>query len=154
MRHTPIRFLKTAWMLLVALCLSGAPAMAQTPIESTPTTFLMAAQINGSNTFSECSLAHIRPSLSASCIARPQVVDASIENMPAEVEGTAGIPVSVPIEVSAVGSAPMNDVQLFISLQAPVTVASANVPGGSCAAGGGGLTCELGTIEAAGSASM
>jgi len=120
------------------------------PCQSTPTTFLMAAQINGSNTFSECSLARMLPSVSASCIARAQVVDASIENTPAQVEGTAGVAVSVPVEVSAVGSAPMNDVQVFISLQAPVSVDSAIVPGGSCAAGAGGATCELGTIEAGG----
>jgi hypothetical protein len=121
------------------------------PCQSTPTTFLMAAQINGSNTFSECSLARIRPSVSASCIARAQVVDASIENTPAEVEGTAGVAVIVPVEVSAVGSAPMNDVRLFISLQAPVLIESATVPGGNCAAGAGGATCDMGTIQAGGS---
>ena len=87
----------------------------------------------------------------ASCITRVPVVDASIENTPTTIEGTAGTAVSLPIQVNAIGSAQMNDVLVSISLQAPVAVDSATVPGGSCATGAGGVACELGTIEAGGS---
>ena len=126
-------------------------AEAGSPCQSTPSTFLMAAQINGSNTFSQCSLGRMLPSVSgASCITRVPVVDASIENTPTTIEGTAGTAVSLPIQVNAIGSAQMNDVLVSISLQAPVAVDSATVPGGSCATGAGGVACELGTIEAGG----
>jgi hypothetical protein len=37
-----------------------------------------------------------------------------------------------------------------ISLPAPVAVDAVTVPGGSCATGAGGATCELGTIEVGG----
>ena len=127
-------------------------AEAGSPCQSTPATFLMAAQINGSNTFSQCSLERMRPSvLGASCITRTRLVDASLESTPTTIEGTAGAAVSLSVEVDAVGSAPLQDVLVSISLQAPVAVESAIVPGGSCATGAGGATCELSIIEAGGS---
>ncbi len=127
-------------------------AEAGSPCQSTPATFLMAAQINGSNTFSQCSLGRMRPSATlASCITRLRIVDASLESTPTTIETTAGTDVSLPVEVNAVGSAPMQDVLVSISLQAPVAVDSATAPGGGCATGAGGATCELGMIEAGGS---
>ncbi len=126
-------------------------AEAGSPCQSTPATFLMASQINGSNTFSQCSLGRMRPSVSlASCITRLRIVDASLESTPTTIQGTAGTAVSLPIEVNAVGSAPMEDVLVSISLQAPVAVDSATVLGGGCATGAGGATCNLGTIEPGG----
>jgi Metallo-peptidase family M12/Domain of unknown function DUF11 len=126
-------------------------AQAGSPCQGTAPTFLMATQINGSHTFSQCSLDHMRPNAArASCIARILLIDASIQDTPDTVEGTAGSEVMMPVEVSSVGSAQLNDVQVAVSLQAPVAVESASVPGGSCATGAGGVTCQLGTIEARG----
>ena len=126
-------------------------AQAGSPCQGTAPTFLMATQINGSHTFSQCSLDHMRPNAAlASCIARVQLIDASIQDTPDTVAGTAGSEVMMPVEVSSVGSAQLNNVQVSVSLQAPVAVESASVPGGSCATGAGGVTCQLGTIEARG----
>jgi hypothetical protein len=126
-------------------------AQAGSPCQSTAPTFLMATQINGSHTFSQCSLDHMLPNAAhASCIAHIRLIDASIQDTPDTVEGTAGSEVMLPVEVSSVGSAQLNDVRVSVSLQAPVAVESASVPGGSCATGAGGVTCELGTIEARG----
>ncbi|HEY7378307.1 MAG TPA: M12 family metallo-peptidase [Steroidobacteraceae bacterium] len=126
-------------------------AVSGSPCEGTAPTYLMAAQINGSNTFSQCSLEHMRPiAAHASCVTRMRLIDASIEATPETLEATAGKEVMLPVEVSAVGKAQLNDVQVSISLQAPVAVEFASVPGGSCAAGAGGVTCQLGAIEARG----
>ena len=124
---------------------------AGSPCESTAPAYLMAAQINGSNTFSQCSLEHMRPTVArASCITLASVADASIADTPAVIEGTAGTAVNLPVEVSSVGSAQLNNVVVSISLPAPVAVDAVTVPGGSCATGAGGATCELGTIEVGG----
>ncbi|HKE42990.1 MAG TPA: M12 family metallo-peptidase [Steroidobacteraceae bacterium] len=126
-------------------------AEAGSPCQGTAPTYLMAAQINGSKIFSQCSLEHMRPiAARSSCIVSTKFADASIQDTPDTIEGTAGTEVMLPVEVSSIGSAQLNDVQVSISLQAPVAVESVAVPGGNCATGAGGVTCQLGTIEARG----
>lgn len=125
---------------------------AGSPCQSTATIYLMAARINGNNTFSQCSLEHMWPMVArASCLALARVADASVADTPAMIKGTTGAVLELPVEVSSVGSAQLQDVMVAISLPAPVAVDVATVPGGSCATGAGGATCELGPIEVGGS---
>lgn len=122
---------------------------------STPTgAFLMSSSINGSSTFSSCSLGIIQPkAANASCItalaASDIAVDASL--------GSTHYPLNTSFDwqltVRNSGGLATNEGRAEITLPSELTVEEAFVTGGTCTSGGGLITCELGAI-AGGSSAM
>ncbi|HEY7379249.1 MAG TPA: M12 family metallo-peptidase [Steroidobacteraceae bacterium] len=116
---------------------------------STPTTFLMAASINGSSTFSQCSLDQMQPVVSAAaCITAVSAADAAVSAAPASVTALQNQPLNYQVTVDSVGTAAVTGATLSVSVPATLTVQSATPDAGSCASGAGAVTCDLGTIQA------
>lgn len=125
----------------------GAPHDAESgsPCAAVPPNFIMAPEVNGSDTFSQCSLEQMAPRIAAAaCITRSSIGDATIAIDPPTVRGLTGDTIPVGVDVSSVGTAPARDVVVTLSFQE--SIVSATVPGGTCSIGGGQWTCQLGTI--------
>lgn len=117
--------------------------------ESTGPGFLMATQLNGSSTFSQCSLDTMAPFVDAapaSCISSVAVSDASVRVQPASRTGQRDQAFAYPIDVTAEGTLAVDDVVVSVTLPSSIAFVSGTVTGGSCASGGGGVTCTLGSL--------
>ena len=114
---------------------------------TTPKTFLMAPQINGSNQFSSCSLAQIATRIrSAQCLLSyaPPDVSVSVAN---NILGAAlNMPFTVSFSVTASGDDPSENVTAGATLPASLSLQSATVSGGSCTPGAGTVSCSIGTL--------
>lgn len=126
----------------------GAPhdAEAASDCESTPGTFLMAAQLNGSNQFSACSLTEMQPEIdAASCIATLDFSDVAL-SAPAAVTAQVDQNFSFTVTASSTGSQQVDGVMVTINLPAAITLQSATPSAGTCSSGAGAVTCDLGSI--------
>jgi len=133
----------------------GAPHDAESgsPCASTPGTFLMNPQINGSSTFSQCSLDQMRPSVAAaSCITPVSTSDAGLTVPAGTINAFNGTPFDVALDVSSVGTTSVNAVVLTASPAANLAVESATVPQATCSVGANSVvTCNLGTMPSSAS---
>ncbi len=133
----------------------GAPHDAETDstqnqaCTSAPATFLMAGRLNGSSTFSQCSLDQMQPEISAAACVQPLLAaDAAVTASPASVSSLINQPLAYSVNVSSVGTAAVNGVTVSISIPASVTLQSVTADAGSCSMGTGSTTCDLGTLAA------
>ena len=127
----------------------GAPhdAEAGTACESTPPDFLMAASLNGSNQFSQCSLDQIQPVIAAAqCITPLAFSDAALSVAPSSVSAQVDQAVSFAVTVSSVGSLQVDGTMVTITVPAAIAVDSAIPTTGSCSTGAGAVTCDLGSL--------
>jgi len=127
----------------------GAPHDAEvgTACESTPPNFLMAAQLNGSNQFSQCSLAQMQPVIAAAgCITPLAFSDAELTIAPSAISSQLDQAVTFAVTVSSVGSLQVDGAIVTITVPGPITVNSAVPTAGSCSTGAGTVTCDLGDL--------
>jgi Metallo-peptidase family M12/Domain of unknown function DUF11 len=116
---------------------------------STPPNFLMAPSINGSSTFSQCSLDEIQPVVSAAaCVQAVSVADAAVSAAPTSVSALPNQPLNYTVTVDSVGTTAVTGTTVSVSVPATLTVQSATADTGSCSSGAGAVTCDLGTIQA------
>jgi uncharacterized repeat protein (TIGR01451 family) len=125
----------------------GEPAEADEPVNpcaSTPRTFLMAPQLNGSDQFSQCSLAQIEPQVRAASCILPVITTADL----ALAAGTGAVSVAtgqtfaLAASVSSRGPADAVSVQLTFALPNGLSAIDGTATsGGSCATQAGGITC-------------
>lgn len=115
--------------------------------ESEAQTFLMAPSLNGSMTFSPCSITQMQDDIAnASCISAIPSSDVSV------VAGTLPAPISVggsasiAFSVNSVGTDTANNVNLDVAMPSSVALVSASATAGSCTSGAGNVTCSLGSI--------
>jgi hypothetical protein len=114
---------------------------------STPQSFLMAPRLNGSNTFSACSIAQIQPTVNnASCLTPYVPPDASIFFSGGAQSATVDTPFTSTISVSAMGDENSGDVVATVTLPTGITVQTATASDGTCTTGAGTVTCTLGTL--------
>ena len=114
-----------------------------------PLDFLMAPNLNFSETFSQCSLDTMRPVIAAASCVTPAAyahVELPVEGPPVAVENDT--PVTLPFVVSSTGTQAAQGVRLQITVPSSLVVTSI-VPTGVCTAGATGLDCNLGSIPAA-----
>lgn len=126
----------------------GAPhdGEASSACESTPTTFLMAPQLNGSSTFSSCSLDQIAPVVArASCLAPYDSADGTID-APPEVPVALNAPTDVTVAVHSVGTATLASASLRITVPLPVMLQAASGAIASCSITGQTADCALGDL--------
>lgn len=121
---------------------AGEPA---NPCAATPRIYLMAAQLNGSDQFSQCSLTQMQPQIdTASCIL--PVVDAAdvaLSTSALSVSVTSGQPFALGATVSNRGTAVAEAVQLTFDVPNGLTILGGSATsGGTCATQAGGLGCE------------
>lgn len=116
---------------------------------STPTTFLMAPQLNGSDQFSACSIQQITPVIErANCLSTYVPPDASIEVPTPTLQGTVGTALVASFKVNATGDDASANVNVTISVPATLTIQSAAANGGTCTTGAGTASCNLGNLAA------
>jgi len=128
----------------------GAPhdGEAGSACESAGSTFLMAPQINGSSTFSSCSLDQIRPVVnSAACVTAIPTGDVALSGLTGTLSAQANADFNVVIDVNSVGAATVNGVTLTATPGATLTVTSATTTSGSCNVGANSVvSCDLGSM--------
>jgi hypothetical protein len=116
---------------------------------TTPTTFLMAPQLNGSDQFSACSVQQIQPHVNnETCLTAYIPPDASISVANGTLTATVGTALVASFAVRATGDDASANVSVTVSLPASLTVQSVNANGGTCTSGAGTATCTLGTLAA------
>jgi hypothetical protein len=116
---------------------------------STPDSFLMAPQLNGSDQFSACSIQQITPVIAkASCLTAYNPPDASIEVSTSTVAATVGTAFVASFAVRATGDDTSSNVSISVSLPTTLTVQSIAANGGTCTSGAGTASCNLGNLPA------
>ena len=127
----------------------GAPHDGETgACESTPLTFLMAPQLNGSDQFSACSLSQITPVIAkASCLTAYSPPDASIEVPTPTLPATVGTPLVVSFTVHSLGDDASTNVNVNVTLPTTVTIQSVSANGGTCTTGATTASCNLGNLS-------
>ncbi|HSD73925.1 MAG TPA: M12 family metallo-peptidase, partial [Steroidobacteraceae bacterium] len=127
----------------------GAPHDAEpgSACAGVPGNFIMAPDVNGSSTFSQCSLDQMRPRIAAAaCVTRSSIGDAAVTIDPTTIRGLTGDNVPFAVNVNSVGTAPVRDV--VVTIRSPVgPFVSASVAGGTCSILGADATCQLSTID-------
>ncbi len=114
---------------------------------STPQTFLMAPQINGSNQFSSCSLQQMQARIQTAQCLIPYIPPDVTVSLPSNVLGAAvNSPFTLSYSVSAAGDDASSDVVANATLPTNLTVQSATVSGGSCTQGAGTVSCSIGAL--------
>ena len=113
---------------------------------STPTTFLMAPQLNGSSTFSSCSLEQIAPVVArAACLAPYDSADGAID-APTEVPVPLNTPTDITVTAQSVGTATLDSASLRITVPPSVALQSASGEIASCTVSGQIADCALGSL--------
>ena len=122
---------------------------------STPQGFIMNPFLDGSDTFSTCSLSQMQPNIqNAACIndidptdpTTPQA-DIGIAFPANPITAKVNQEFSYDIELKNSGTAAANNVLTEISIPAELTAESSSVNGGSCTIATNGLDCNLGDIS-------
>jgi hypothetical protein len=115
---------------------------------STPQTFLMAPQINGSNQFSSCSLQQMQARIqTAQCLTQYDPPDVSVSLPSNSVGAAVNSPFTLSYTVRASGDDASDNVSATVELPANMTVQSATTSGTSCTQGTGTVSCSLGTLQ-------
>ena len=116
--------------------------------EGTAQDFLMAPRLNGSDTFSVCSIEQMRDDVNrAACItALPSLDVEVVANQPAD--SLLGDSDTVTFVVNSVGTEDATDVEFDVSIPSNVTLDSISSNIGSCSSGGGSASCSLGSLGA------
>lgn len=121
--------------------------------EGTDQNFLMAPRLNGSDTFSACSIQQMQDDINrAACIAALPSLDVEVEARQPD-DALLGNSDTVTFVVSSVGTEDATDVEFDVTIPSSVTLDSISSGFSSCSSGGGSATCSLGSI-AAGSAHL
>ncbi len=122
--------------------------------ESTAQDFLMAPRVNGSDTFSACSVAEMRVDINrASCISALPTLDVAVE---ATQPGNTllGDSATVSFVVNNVGTEDADSVSIEVSIPSGAALDSVSSSRGSCSSGGGTANCSIGLIDTGSSATV
>lgn len=110
--------------------------------------YLMAAVVDGNHDqFSDCSRTTIRNSaLSAVCVTEISTADIGVATDIGTVRAIAGTTFTWTFDVTNVGSAVATGTRAQASLPPALTIVEAWVTGGTCTAGAGLISCDLGDV--------
>jgi hypothetical protein len=109
--------------------------------------FLMAPSVNGSDQFSQCSIAQMQPRIAAAaCIEPLPSVDMTIGLDGSAPDILLGNAVSLTFDVTNVGTETATNVAANITVPNTMTLASVAASSGSCTSGAGAVACQLGTV--------
>src|SRR5262249_39589951 len=132
----------------------GAPhdGEAGSACAATPTAFLMAPTVNGSGTFSDCSLTQLSAFIATkrgSCIVSANYADIGVGLTSGTTTSDDGGPCAFPVGIHAVGNAAAAQVAFTATLPAGIALQSATVSGGSCSPSGAtDVICTIGAMTA------
>jgi hypothetical protein len=120
------------------------------PCGSTPDGYLMAPRINGSSTFSDCSVSSMEPVIAAAaCIFPAQTHDLALSVDSSDVSVAVRDPVELHYELQSLGNAAVDDAALQIDFdQASFSIDSVTADAGQCQAELRQVNCTVGSIPA------
>ena len=122
--------------------------------EATTGRFLMSPSVNGSDTFSQCSIDQMTPQISrASCLSPLSSVDIAVSAQNG-VSQPSGRDFNFQFTVTNNGTDPANNVSFDVTVPDVVTVTNVNPSSGTCTQAAGGYACSLGVINAGSNASV
>ncbi|MDH3417317.1 MAG: M12 family metallo-peptidase [Gammaproteobacteria bacterium] len=127
----------------------GAPhdGQAGSACESETGDYLMAAQLNGSDEFSACSITQMRDDVSrASCVSALPSTDVAIVAASESSAVLLGDPVTVTFDANSVGTNTASGVNVDVTIPAGMNLNSVSASAGSCTSGAGSASCALGSI--------
>ena len=109
--------------------------------------FIMSASVNGSTTFSDCSIAVIQAEAAgAACVLPLPTVDVGIVPTVNVSDFLLGVSTDVQYQVSSNGLLDAGGVQANVLVPANLTLDNVAVSTGSCSAGAGVVNCDLGDL--------
>lgn len=114
----------------------GAPhdSEAGSPCETEPLGFIMAPELNGSTTFSTCSVQQMQPHIAAaSCVATSQNRDVAVSIPTAHLDTIVNEPFEVAIDLLSLGTTDAANVVLTVHFTGGTVISSATMPGADCA---------------------
>ncbi len=111
--------------------------------------FLMAPSLNGSDTFSACSIQQMQDVVDRSgCTVPLPVVDVTLVAAELTTTTLLGNPGIIVFDVNNTGTEAVNAVEAVVSIPENVTLSSAVHSNGNCVSGAGNVTCSLGSVAA------
>lgn len=111
--------------------------------------FIMAPSLNGSTTFSQCSIDQMQTRVAgAACVTALPSVDMTISLDGAAPEVQLGSGFALTFDATNIGTATATAVEVDILLPDLATFVSVAASSGSCTSGAGNVSCQLGTLPA------
>lgn len=129
----------------------GAPhdGTTNSACESTPQDFLMAPQLNGSDTFSACSITEMQDDVNrASCISPLASIEVGIRAGATPSPVLLGNAAEVRFDVDNLGTDTATNVTVDVTVPADVTLDGVSAGGGTCSSGAGSTSCTIASIAA------
>jgi len=125
------------------------------PCESEPLDFLMAPRLNGSDTFSACSITQMQDDVDrALCISAMAGTDVAIVAGSQPVAVLLGNAATITFEANSVGTEIINNANVDVTIPPGVTVSSVSATMGDCTNGAGTVSCAIGSIAAGSGATV
>lgn len=119
--------------------------------ESTPETFLMAASVNNSDEFSQCSIDTMTPNITAaSCIAPLPTVDMGIALNGSLSPVLLGANATLTFRSTNTGTQSATGVEVDVELPDNASLVSVTAEFGTCTSGAGEVNCTFGTVPGGG----
>ena len=123
--------------------------------EGTPQTFLMAPSINGSDTFSNCSITQMQDDVSrASCVTALASVDVAIAAGAQPASLFLGDSAALTFDATSVGTEAANNVSVSVDVPAGLALDRSSTTVGSCTDGAGSVDCTIGSLAAGAGATV
>ncbi len=135
----------------------GAPhdGTSDGPCVDTPQNFLMAPRLNGSDTFSSCSIQQMEDDVArASCITALASADVAVAAPSQPGSILLGNSTSVSFSVTSAGTEAVDGVSLAATLPSNLSLDSATTSVGTCTSGAGTVDCSIGSLAAGSGASV
>ena len=123
--------------------------VAGTACSTTPQTFLMAPEMNGSSTFSSCSVQSMQASVAgASCVSTAHLRDVAISAPATQISAALNQAFDYVVDVTSTGDSPAHNISTTIEFGSDLQVRSALMPDATCSIDSGTVNCQLLTLEA------
>lgn len=121
-----------------------------------PTSFIMAGTLNGSRTFSSCSLAQMAPVVAAAKTLCLALIDAdlSVTGVGDAASVVVGSDIGVTLTVRNLGNVDVADAQLNVTVPTGLTLVAVTADGISCALAGAAVNCSPSPLAANATASV
>lgn len=123
--------------------------------ETTAQDFLMAPSLNGSDTFSACSIVEMQDDVAnAPCITPLAVSEVAVFAGSVQPTTLLGNTIGASFDVSSLGASTADNVSIDVSIPNNVTLQSATASVGTCTSGAGNVSCAIGNLAGSSSATV
>ena len=122
---------------------------------SEPQDFLMAPRLNGSDTFSACSITQMQDDVNrASCISAMPSTDVAIVAGSQSAAALLGDTATFTFEANSIGTETVNNANVDVTVPSGITLSSVSTTMGNCTSGAGSVSCAIGSIAAGSGATV